>query len=100
MVLAFASQNYLFVTFFTSDCLFEDSASLVLCREDLYRKYVKEIIMERDEPDKLLQKGRLFKPQTHAPANSSRPSRYGEDGPDQAYERAYLAHDRKRLKKS
>ena len=57
-----------------------------------------ELLMERDEPEKLIHKVRL----THKGrivGSGPTISRYGEEGPDKAYERAYLDHDRKRAKR-
>ncbi|BDA46960.1 Transcription elongation regulator 1 [Coccomyxa sp. Obi] len=66
-------------------------------REKLWRRYVEDITMERDNPAAAARRGRLI--------SSSRTAR----GPhlndaagavtDKAYEREYLAHDRKRIRR-
>lgn len=59
---------------------------------------MEEIILERDDPKKLARRSQLST-KRQGTENVPKVSRYGEEGPDRAYEREYLDHDRKRLRK-
>ncbi len=68
------------------------------CRERLWKRFVEELVMERDDPEKFA--GRVKMANNRKAAEKDRNMlRDGKQERDQAYEREYLAHDRKRLKR-
>lgn len=69
-----------------------------LCREKSWRRCIEELILERDDPGKLASRVRLTDSRKAAGKDRSM-LRDGKQERDQAYEREYLAHDRKRLKR-
>lgn len=59
---------------------------------------MEEIVLERDDPSKLAGRGRVSGKGRAAPREKSN-LRDGNEETDKAYEREYLAHDRKRIKR-
>ena len=68
------------------------------CREKLWKRYVDELILERDDPSKLAGRSRVAS-KGKASDKDKHSYRDGNQERDQAYDREYLAHDRKRLKR-
>ena len=79
-----------------------------MCRERLWRRYVEEIIQERDDPRAAeMRRGKLSSRGSVGAAASARErdartrdrsTRDVDDGVDKAYQREYLEVDRKRLR--
>ena len=67
------------------------------CREKLWRRFVEEIILERDDPSSLAGRGRVSGKGGRSAA--SKATLRDTDDTDKAYEREYLSHDRKRMKR-
>jgi hypothetical protein len=66
-------------------------------REKLWRRFVEDIILERDNPAAAARRGRL----TSSSRTARGPHLNDASGTvtDKAYEREYLAHDRKRIRR-
>ena len=66
-------------------------------REKLWRRFVEDIILERDDPAAAARRGRL----TSSSRSARGPHLNDASGTvtDKAYEREYLAHDRKRIRR-
>ena len=67
-------------------------------REKLWKRFVEELVMERDDPDKLAARVRMAN-NKKAVEKDRNMLKDGKQERDQAYDRAYLSHDRKRLKR-
>lgn len=64
----------------------------------MWKRYVEELLLERDDPGKLAGRVRLANNRKAAEKDRNM-LRDGNQERDQAYEREYLAPDRKRLKR-
>ena len=68
------------------------------CRERLWRRFVEDVLLERDDPETAARRLRLSG-RSRASERERPAALRDEQQPDKAYEREYLAHDRKRLRR-
>lgn len=68
-------------------------------REKLWRRFVDEIILERDDPERSARRGRSTMRGRRSEQERAPAFRDGNEQTDKAYDREYLAHDRKRLRR-